>query len=187
MQLRERPSGFAHEQSVLESSAEPKHPRTTSQNISPPPPPRVSAPEPAQSVSSPSEQRAFRFVLTGSKIELAAAEDITGDFHPRRGPLAWQPGMIYCRLLDESQRVLAEQTVPAPDHMCIVLDPNLPDASGNPQPAALTPTGPVVFQMRMPRVDSATHMKVYRLQGIRPAGLTEEPIGELLATIALPQ
>jgi len=131
------------------------------------------------------EQRAFRFVLSFGKLELETVEDIRGDFHPRRGRTAWQPGMLYCRLLDDQQRVLAEETVPAPDHVCVVLDPNTPGPDGKPQPAVLTTTGPVVFQVRLPKMDSATQMKVYRLAGAQSAGLDEEPPGQLLAIIPL--
>jgi len=131
------------------------------------------------------ERRAFRFVLSDGKLELEAVEDIQGDFHPRRGRAAWQPGMLCCRLLDDRQRVLAEETVPAPDHVCIVLDPNVAGADGKPQPAVLSPGGPVVFQVRLPKMESATQMKVYRLAGAQPAGFDEEPAGQLLATIPL--
>ena len=54
----------------------------------------------AQQSPRPGEQRAFRFVLNGDKVDLETVEDTQGDFHRRRGPMAWQPGMFYCRLLD---------------------------------------------------------------------------------------
>lgn len=150
------------------------------------PPPNATLPPSAVTAQSPpGEQRAFRFVLNGDKIELEAVEDMRGDFHRRRGPMAWQPGMFYCRLLDAAQRVLAEDTLAAPDRTCVVLDPNTPDANGKPRPVVLTATGPAVFQVRLPKIDSATQMKIYRLAGTRPAMANEEPLGQLLATIPL--
>lgn len=139
----------------------------------------------AQQSPRPGEQRAFRFVLNGDKVDLEAVEDTQGDFHRRRGPMAWQPGMFYCRLLDAAQRVLAEDTLPAPDQTCVVLDPNTPDADGKPRASILSPGGPVVFQVRLPKIESATQMKIYRLAGTRPAAADEEPLGQLLATIPL--
>lgn len=133
------------------------------------------------------ERRAYRLVLSSGRLELETAEDIRGDFHPRRGRTAWRPGMLCCRLLDAQQHVLAEETLPAPDYVCVVLDPNTPGQNGKPQPAALSPTGPVVFQVRMPKLESATQMKVYRIVGTQPPRLREEPPGQLLATIPLAQ
>jgi hypothetical protein len=130
-------------------------------------------------------QRAFRFVLHDGRLELEAAEDIHGDFHQRRGPVAWQPGMLCCRLLDAQKRVLAEETVQAPDRVCVVLDPNTKDADGNPLPAVLSPKGSAVFQVRLPKVGAATQMRVYRITGPRPATAGGNFAGQLLATVPL--
>ena len=127
-------------------------------------------------------QRAFRFVLNGDSLALEAAEDIGGEFRPRRGAAEWQPGMLCCRLLDSRQRVLAEEAVPAPDHVCVVLDPNTPGDDGAPLPARLTAKGPAVFQVRMPRLDAAAEMKVWRITSPRAGGAAE---GKLLATVPL--
>jgi len=131
------------------------------------------------------EQRAFRFKINGAAIELDAVEDIRGDFHRRRGELQWSPGMFYCQLLDTQQRLLAEETLAAPDHVCVVLDPNTTDLDGKPLPARLSPTGPVVFQVRMPKFQDAALMKIYRLSGPPPTGPGLEPTGTLLATIPI--
>jgi hypothetical protein len=131
------------------------------------------------------EQRAFRFVLHDGRLELEAAEDVHGDFHQRRGPVAWHPGMLCCRLVDSRQRVLAEETVHAPDRVCVVLDPNTAGPDGKPLPAVLSPKGPAVFQVRLPKVASATEMKVYRITGLRPATAGGEFAGQLLATVPL--
>ena len=136
---------------------------------------------------APAEQRAFRFLLTGDHLELTAVTETRGDFHRRRGPLSWQPGMLYGRLLDAGQQVLAEDTLAAPDAPCFVLDPHTRGADGEPKPALLTATGPVVFQLRMPRLDSATHLEIYRLSGSQPTVGNETPVGALLASILLPR
>lgn len=146
---------------------------------------RSAASAPAAGPSPSQVQRAYRLVLNDGRVELEAAEELRGDFHTRRGEMAWQPGMFYFRLLDGASNVLAEQTMPAPDQQCVVLDPNTPDATGAPKPAVLTPSGPVVFQVRMPKVEGAAQMRVYRLGGARRAAKTEEPLGQLLASIPL--
>lgn len=144
-----------------------------------------SPPPASPAASALNKQHAFRFILTDGKLALDAVDDIQGDFRPRRGEMAWEAGMFYCRLLDAEKRVLAEETLMAPDHVCVVLDPHTPGADGKPQPARLSPTGPVVFQVRMPGGEAATDMKIYRIQGPRPATPGDEPAGELLATIPL--
>jgi hypothetical protein len=149
--------------------------------------PVVSTAPSAQAAAAPPArvQQAYRFVLSDGRIELEAAEELRGDFHTRRGGMEWRPGMYYFRLLDGASNVLAEQTLPAPDQQCVVLDPNTPDAKGAPRPAVLTATGPVVFQVRMPKVEGATQMRVYRLGSTRRALKTEEPLGQFLASIPL--
>lgn len=125
--------------------------------------------------------------MNEGQLALEAVEEIRGDFHRRRGEPDGQSGMLCYRLLDSGQRVLAEEIAPAPDYVCIVLDPNTPDADGQPLPVRLTPPGPVTFQVRMPKVESATQMKIFRLTGPRPAASNAEPTGRLLATIPLPK
>lgn len=136
---------------------------------------------------APDRLHAFRFVLTGDKLALDAVERIQGDFRKRRGEMAWEQGMFYCRLLDAENRVLAEETLMAPDYVCMVLDPRTPGADGMPSPVRLSPTGPVVFQVRMAGGESASEMKIYRIQTPRPANPGDEPASGLLATISLAQ
>ena len=130
-------------------------------------------------------QRAYRLVLAGETLALEAAEDLRGEFRRRRGPAAWAPGMLCCRLLDADQRVVAQETVPPPDRTCVVLDPHVTGPAGQPQPAVLTADGPVVFQVRLPQLATATELKVYRLAGSDPAGFDQEPAGTLLAAFPL--
>lgn len=124
-------------------------------------------------------------MLEGQKLRLEADEEITGEFHRPRGQPAWEAGMLCCRLLDAGQRLLAEETLRAPDELCVVLDPNTPGPDGKPQPAKLSPEGPVTFQVRLPKVAGATELKIYRLAGPRPELQDAEPAGQLLATIPL--
>ncbi|MCX6872898.1 MAG: hypothetical protein NTW21_03690 [Verrucomicrobia bacterium] len=137
--------------------------------------------------ASPGRQTAFRLLLDGDSVQLMAVEELQGDFHRRRGRLAWLPGMLYCRLLDAEQRVLAEDTLAAPDRACVVLDPQAAGADGRPVVTMFSPSGPVVFQVRLPHLEAATELRVSRLTGPRPAGALAEPVGKLLASIALPQ
>jgi len=135
----------------------------------------------------PGRRTAWRMVLAGDRVELLGREDLQGDFHERRGRMAGLPGMLLCRLLDARQQVLAEETLAAPDHACVVQDPQMPGAGGQPTAAAFSSTAPVVFQVRMPRVANATQLQVYRLTGPRPAAAGAEPAGKLLGSIALSQ
>ncbi len=166
-----------------------------------PPPPEAraaTAGEPPSALASPpaaavrvagapgaTRQDAFRFVLADQKVTLEAVEEIVGQFHPRRRGMAWEAGMFYVRLLDASARVLAEETMDAPDRTCVVLDPHVPDSAGRARPATLTPSGPVVFQVRMPQHRDAVQVRIYRLDGAPLAEPGAEPAGRLLAAIPL--
>ena len=121
-------------------------------------------------------------MLVGDTLALEATEDLRGEFRRRRGPAAWAPGMLCCRLLDAEQRVLAEETLSPPDRTCVVLDPHI---AGPPQPTVLTADGPVVFQVRLPKLAAATELKVYRLAGADRAALGAEPVGTLLGSFPL--
>jgi len=171
---------------VTSAPAAPGAPTATPPASTPPVAPILADAAPVDAASAPSGgvQRAFRFVLNAQKLDLEATEDIRGDFHRRRGEMPWAAGMLYYRLLDAQQRVLAEETQLPPDHVCVVLDPHTPDENGRPIPARMTPTGPVVFQARLPKLDDATHLQVYRLTGSRPANAAEPP-GQLLAVFPL--
>jgi hypothetical protein len=130
-------------------------------------------------------QRAYRLVLAGETLALEAAEDLRGEFRRRRGPAAWAPGMLCCRLLDAEQRVLAQETLPPPDRTCVVLDPHVAGPAGPPQPTVLTADGPVMFQVRLPKLAAATELKVYRLASADRAALGAEPVGTLLGSFPL--
>lgn len=95
--------------------------------------------------------------------------------------------MLCCRLIDDNDQILAQETLSAPDLDCIVLDPNMPDPEGRPTPASFRPPGPVVFQVRLPILPHARIMKIYRVTGGSRPGLRDEPVGELIATIQLPE
>lgn len=127
-------------------------------------------------------QRAFRFVLSGDELQLEESTELRGDFRPMRRGAIWAPGRICCRLLDAERRVLAEDTVPAPDFTCTVLDAS----SGSPgEPVRFTADSPVTFQVRLPDVPAARELRVYRLTGFQPPMADAEPAGRLLASLAL--
>ena len=131
------------------------------------------------------KQTALRMVLAGDTVELLARDELQGDFHQRRGRMAWLPGMLLCRLLDGQQRVLAEETLAAPDHACVVLAPQTAGMAAMPVATRFSSPAPVVFQVRLPYVAAATQLRVYRLNGPRPADTGAEPAGKLLGSIAL--
>lgn len=128
----------------------------------------------------------YRLALRGGVISLDAADRVEGDFHRRRGPMTWLPGMWCVRVLDASQRALAQETSAAPDEPCVVLDPNVAKSSGQPQAARLKLTDDVMTQVRMPATPGAKWVKIYRLAGSQPAALDVEPLGQLLATLPIP-
>jgi hypothetical protein len=55
--------------------------------------------------------------------------------------------MLRCRLLSESNAMLAEELLPAPDHLCTVLEPK----PGSSEPVKFTVAQPVLFQLRFPQ------------------------------------
>lgn len=133
-----------------------------------------------------SVMQVYRLALRGGVISLEAADRVEGEFHRRRGPMTWRPGMWCVRVLDASQRTLAQETSAAPDEPCVVLDPHVATASGQPQAAKLKLTDDVMTQVRMPTTPGAKWVKIYRLAGSQPAALDVEPLGQLLATLPIP-
>ena len=149
---------------------------------------RVGGAEVSLAESQPGKRTAFRLALAGDVVKLIGTDELQGDFHRRRGRLAWWPGMLYFRLLDAQQRVLAEETLAAPERTCVVLRSGSPEVDGDAPPAARVSTSvPVVIQVRMPSVAGATQLQVYRLTGERPADSQAEAPTKLLATLALQQ
>ncbi|GAA5145972.1 hypothetical protein GCM10023213_38360 [Prosthecobacter algae] len=131
-------------------------------------PPSSPPPDPARF------RRAYLLSLDGAKLGLENAEDIEGDFaSPRRRQEEWT-GMLRCRLISAEGKVLAEELLPAPDHLCTVLDAR----DGTPKPVTYTPPGPVLFQLRLPRRADATRLDIARITG--PGALARDlPIGSL--------
>lgn len=144
----------------------------------------TNAPAAAVAGAVSGRQRAFRFVLSGDELQLEVSTELKGDFRPARRGAIWAPGRICCRLLDAEQRVLAEDTVPAPDFTCTVLDGSA-GSPGESVPVRFTTDGPVTFQVRLPDVPAARELRVYRLTGFQPPMADAEPAGRLLASLAL--
>ncbi len=128
--------------------------------------------------TGPRFKRAYMLSLDKGALSFVEQQDIEGDFAPkRRKPEEWS-GMLRCRLMSENNAVLAEELLPAPDYVCAVLDPN----SGNSKPVKFTGEGPVVFQVRLPRVKGAIRLDIYRI--IQPG---EPALEGLLGSIPLPR
>lgn len=133
------------------------------------------------------ELQAYRIAVRGGVVMLDGNERIAGDFHRRRAPQAWMPGMWCVRLLDANMRVLAEETANAPDERCVVLDPQNLGASGQPQATQFAGAGEdAMLQVRMPPNPDAKWLKVYRLSSMQRADWNTEPMGQLLAALSLP-
>jgi len=136
------------------------------------------APLNADGDAGPRFKRAYMLSLEKGLLGLLESQDVEGDFSPqRRKPEEWS-GMLRCRLLSENNTVLAEELLPAPDQLCAVIDPK----SGSDKPVQYTVAGPVVFQVRMPRVKGATRLDIFRI--IQP---TEPVLEGLIGSIPLPR
>ena len=147
--------------------------------------PAAAVPSPAAAMPSEptSLQHVFRLQLDRGHCTLEKMEEVRGAFGRERVQ-PWQSGMLCCRLVAEDGRIIAERTMQAPDYVCVVLDPNA--ESKTPVAARLTSGGPVTFQVRFPEIAGAVRLDVNRISTeTRPANLTE-PIGPLVASIAIP-
>lgn len=150
---------------------------TAAATASPPAPPSEPRPRLDDSKSGPRFKRAYLLSLDQGRLTLVDQQDIEGDFAPkRRKPEEWS-GMLRCRLMSADNQILAEELLPAPDHLCAVLDPQ----TGDSKPVNYTAVGPVVFQVRMPRVKGAVRLDISRI--IQPG---EKPLEGSLGSIPLP-
>jgi len=145
-------------------------------------PPPASPPAAAgDDKTGPRFKRAYMLSLDKGALTFLEQQDIEGDFAPkRRKPEEWS-GMLRCRLLSETNAVLAEEVLPAPDHLCAVIDPK----SGSDKPVQFTAAGPVVFQVRLPRVKGAVRLDISRI--IQPADATQPGLEGQLGSIPLPR
>jgi hypothetical protein len=152
--------------------------------ITTPPTPLTEPPsnQPLEDKSAdPSLKRAYMLSLDQGKLAFLEAQDIEGDFaKQRRKPEEWS-GMLRCRLISEKNVVLAEELLPAPDHLCAVIDPK----SGSDKPVPFTVAGPVTFQVRLPRVAGAVRLDISRI--IQPADTTQPGLEGQLGSIPLPR
>jgi hypothetical protein len=131
--------------------------------------------------TNPRKRRAYMLSLDQGKIALVSQQDIEGDFAPeRRKPEEWS-GMLRCRLLSAENQILAEELLPAPDHLCAVLDPQ----SGSTRPVSYTVAGPVIFQVRLPRLPQAARLDISRI--IQPEDAGQPGLEGSLGSIPLPR
>jgi hypothetical protein len=144
---------------------------------------------PVEAVRADGKQvlQAYRLAVRSGVVTLDGSTRIVGDFHRRRGPQAWMPGMWCVRLLDADMKVLAEETANAPDDVCLVGDPQSLSANGKPQVTQFAGAGEeAMLQVRLPPQPGAKWLKVYRIGSLQRADWNTEPMGQLLASISLP-
>jgi hypothetical protein len=144
----------------------------------PSPPAVMNAAATSDDKTGPRYKRAYMLSLDQGALAFVEAQDIEGDFSPKRGTEEVWSNMLRCRLMSETNAVLAEELLPAPDHVCQVLDPR----SGNAQPVNFTARGPVIFQVRLPRVKGASRLDVFRI--VQPG---EPAVENLLGSLPLPR
>ena len=165
----------ASDTSKRESSTAPQTPDATTTAAQTPAP---VIPDVSDDKTGPRFKRAYMLSLDKGALTFVEQQDIEGDFAPkRRKPEEWS-GMLRCRLLSETNVVLAEELLPAPDYLCAVIDPK----SGSAKPVNYTVAGPVTFQVRLPRMKGATRLDIYRI--IQPG---EPALEGLLGSIPLPK
>ncbi len=182
--LRDNSSAASAEPAQTEASTAPSSGPATTRTATPPPsreplvaPPAGNRPRLDDSKSGPRFKRAYMLSLDQGRLTLVDQQDIEGDFAPkRRKPEEWS-GMLRCRLMSADSQILAEELLPAPDHLCAVLDPQ----TGGSKPVNYTVAGPVVFQVRMPRVKGAVRLDISRI--IQPG---DTPLEGSLGSIPLP-
>lgn len=136
---------------------------------------RAAPVEPASApASDPRRKRALLLRFDRGALSLVEQTALEGDFAPpRRPPEAWS-GMLRLRLLAADGSVLAEEISPAPDQLCTVLDAH----AGAERPVDYVVPGPVVFQARLPRSETAVRLDVSRItQPGDPA--RDTPLGSL--------
>lgn len=163
--------------------------KASAQAVARPVAPPSSAPSVAEVVrpDGKNELQAYRIAVRGGVLLLDGTQRIVGEFHRRRGPLPWMPGLWCVRLLNADLQVLAEDTANAPDDACVVLDPQNRDASGQPQATQFAGVGEeAMLQVRLSPHPDARWLKVYRLASSERADWNTEPAGKLLASIPLP-
>lgn len=134
-------------------------------------------------VGDPSTQHVFRLMLDGNRCALEAIEEVRGNFGRRR-LLAWHPGMLCCRLIDAEGRLIGEQTVEAPDEVCVVLDPEV--VGGPPGPVHFTREGTTIFQVGFPEIAKAVKLNIFRITEATRPNEPSTPVGDLLAAIPIP-
>ncbi len=145
-------------------------PMATTTNSTPPPP--------GDDKTGARYKRAYMLSIDKGALSLVEAQDIEGDFAPRRGKQEEWSNMLRFRLMSDSNTVLAEELLPAPDQACHVLDPRSSDG----KPVDFTTPGPIIFQVRLPRVKDARRLDIFRI--LQPG----EPATEnRLASLPLPQ
>lgn len=132
-------------------------------------------PAPVTASADPAHyRRAYLLRLDGGTLSLENTEDIEGDFAQRRGKAQEWSGMLRCRLISEDGQVLSEELLPAPDHLCTVLD----SRDGTPKPVSYIVPGPVLFQLRLPRLAAASRLDITRI--ISPGALARDmPVGSI--------
>lgn len=134
-------------------------------------------------VETKSIQHFFRLQLHNGKCTLEKVEPVSGYFDTDQVQ-QWQTGMLCCRLISADGQLIGERTLPAPDYVCVVLDPNT--ESNVPAAARFTSNGPVVFQVRFPQIAGAVRLDIHRIATEeRPIELSKS-IGPLVASIPIP-
>lgn len=161
--------------------------KPTIRSIGPQPVHAADAPLDVVRADGKREVQSYILLVKNGVVTLDGSSRIAGDFHRRRPPQAWMPGMWCVRLLDANLKVLAEQTANAPDEVCLVGDPQNPGPDGKPQVTQFAGAGEeAVLQVRMPPHPDAKWLKVYRIGGLQRADWNTEPVGKLLAHLSLP-
>jgi hypothetical protein len=102
------------------------------------------------------------FTLDGDNVSLNLSRNVTGDFNPLRSPkLEPHPGTVAIRVVDADGRVLDENLVDVPDHVCV--------HGGLGEEITSEPFhGPHHFDTRFPILPEADKLEVWRIVQVEP-------------------
>jgi hypothetical protein len=100
--------------------------------------------------------------MDGDNVSLIFSRNVTGDFHPLRGPtLESHPGTVAIRVVGSNGRVLAEDLVDLPDHVCV--------HGGLGEEITSEPfDGPHFFDTRFPILAEADRLEIWRIVQAEP-------------------
>jgi len=132
-------------------------------------------------------RKTYIFRLDAGKATLVESSDITGEFRPSNGKLVKRTGRLYYVLLDSRGNMIAEETTPAYDYNCTMLEGG-PDGTrhGNETAETHRKHVPTIVDVILPKAANAKTLNLYRLTGSSFNTPEEDLKHDLLGSFILP-